>query len=212
MLPIQKIIAGPAGNLELLLEIPTVQTIKMLGIVCHPHPLYEGSMHNKVVTTLARVFNHLGAISVRFNFRGVGKSEGQYADGVGELADLHAVIAYIQREYPEHQLSLAGFSFGAYIAACVAIEVQPAVLITIAPAVHHQDFKQLAELHVPWIVVQGEADEVVPPGEVFAWLESLPRQPVIVRMPGVGHFFHGKLLELRETLIKLLTPIVSKLT
>src|SRR5262245_40080691 len=108
MKPAQKIIAGPAGNLELLIEVPDTPT-NMLGIICHPHPLYEGSMHNKVVTTLSRVFSHVGAISVRFNFRGVGKSEGQHAYGVGELDDLRAVIRSMQQEYPEHCLLLAGF-------------------------------------------------------------------------------------------------------
>lgn len=202
-------IAGPAGNLETVLEEPYTSQKKLVAIICHPHPLYEGSMDNKIVTTLVRVFQRLDIVAVRFNFRGVGQSEGEHGYVTGELADLRAIIEWVRLHYPDYKLILAGFSFGAYIAAKVATEITPVALITIAPAVNHNDYKNLPEIHFPWIVVQGEADEVVPPQEVFAWLQTLASQPVIIRMPGVGHFFHGQLIALRTRIVEALESLLK---
>ena len=113
---------------------------------------------------------------------------------------LRAVIAWAQEHYPDHELVLAGFSFGSYIATKVATEISPAALVTIAPPVHHNDFESLPMIDFPWIVVMGDADEVVPPDEVFDWLKRLSRPPILLRFEGVGHFFHGKLIPLREEL------------
>lgn len=202
-------IPGPAGNLEAEIEVPSISSDKkLLAIICHPHPLHQGTMNNKVVTTLARVFERFGAITIRFNFRGVGNSEGQHGYSVGELDDLRAVIAWANRQYPDHLLLLAGFSFGAYIATKVATEVHPLALITVAPAVHHAPYEELPVITFPWIVVQGEADEVVPVEQVNAWLATLKPQPIIIRFPDVSHFFHGQLLTLRDTLIETLKGIL----
>ena len=202
-------IPGPAGNLEAVIEPPFTSARKLLGIVCHPHPLYQGNMNNKVVTTVTRVFQRLDIVPIRFNFRGVGASEGTYGDSIGEQADLRAVIKWLQSQFPDYTLLLAGFSFGSYIATKVATEVNPEVLITIAPPVHHNDFNSLPPIHFPWIVVQGEADEVVPPEAVFAWIDSLPIKPILIRMPEVSHFFHGHLIALRDLLISELNRILN---
>lgn len=200
-------IPGAVGLLEAIVENPFVSPKKLLGIVCHPHPLYEGTMYNKVVTTVVRAFQRLEIVPLRFNFRGVGKSEGEYGNVVGELDDLRAVINWAKEHFPEYKLILAGFSFGSYIATKVATEVKPVALITIAPPVHHNDFAALPPIDFPWAVVQGAADEVVPSEQVFSWVAGLAKKPVLFSMPGVGHFFHGQLIELRDGLINWLKPI-----
>jgi uncharacterized protein len=203
------LIPGPAGNLEISLEKPQVITSNFVGIACHPHPLYDGTMNNKVVTTLSRAFNHLGLVSIRFNFRGVGKSEGEYAYGIGEVEDLRAVIEWSRQQFPGNRLLLAGFSFGSFIAAKMATEVMPEILILVAPPVHYDNFKDLTYFPFPTLVVQGENDEVIQSQEVFAWVDRLSPQPKLIRMPGVGHFFHGKLIELRDSIFAFLKPIIT---
>jgi alpha/beta superfamily hydrolase len=202
ILPSSFFIKGPVGNLETIIEPPSVSPKKIIGIICHPHPLYEGTMHNKVVTTLVRAFQKLGVTAIRFNFRGVGKSEGAYAEGIGEAEDLFAVVNWVKNQYPDNQIWLAGFSFGSYIAACVATKIHPQQLILIAPPVHHFGFVDLPEMHYPCMVVQGEEDEVVPPQKVYAWVNSLRNPPQLFKLPNVGHFFHGHLITLRELLVK----------
>jgi alpha/beta superfamily hydrolase len=194
-------IKGPVGNLEAILEQPKTPPQNIVGIVCHPHPLYEGTMHNKVVSTIVRAFLQLGVTTIRFNFRGVGKSEGSYAKGVGEVEDLLAVIRWAQAEFPENKIWLAGFSFGSYVAASAATSIQPAQLLLIAPPVHHFDFAHLPEMKYPCIVIQGEEDEVVPPKAVFDWINNLKTPPKLIRLPHVGHFFHGQLIPLRDLIV-----------
>lgn len=202
-------ITGPAGVLQTVIETPFISPKKLIGIVCHPHPLHEGTMNNKVVTTVIKAFQRLEIVPLRFNFRGVGASEGQYGHVTGELEDLNAVISWVRNHYSDHKLILAGFSFGSYIAARVATEVKPVALISIAPPVHHNPFEDLPDASYPWLVIQGEADEVVPANEVFSWIETRSNRPELLKMADVGHFFHGKLIELREALIEWLTPIVN---
>lgn len=197
-------IPGPAGELEALLEKPSSPEKKIIAIICHPHPLHGGTMNNKVVTTLVRACQALGAIAIRFNFRGVGASEGSYDQAQGEQDDLKAVITWATDKYPDYQLWLAGFSFGSYIAARVATQIKAAQLISIAPPVQNFDFQSLPTLECPWLVVQGEADEVVSAEAVFEWLASRPEEPQLIKMPGVGHFFHGQLIELREAITQAL--------
>src|SRR5262249_40631821 len=106
-------IEGPSGQIEALLYVPS-QSFEKIAVMCHPHPLYGGTMHNKVVHMLAKTFQELNAATIKFNFRGVGKSAGHYANGEGEMNDLISVINWMQNEYPHRSLSLAGFSFGTY--------------------------------------------------------------------------------------------------
>jgi alpha/beta superfamily hydrolase len=191
-----ELIDGPVGKLEVICEKPHGEK-KGIGVVCHPHPLFGGTMHNKVVTTLAKTLQHAGLTTIRFNFRGVGRSEGVYGEGDGEVADLLAVVDWLEESNPQQPLWLAGFSFGAYIAARASTEIEVHQLITVAPPVQNFPMKTLPPILCPWILVQGEKDDVVPSQEVLAWAESREPKPVILRFPEAGHYFHGQLTELR---------------
>jgi len=197
-------LAGPAGQLELLLETPTDGDgagAHAFGVVCHPHPLYGGTLDNKVVWTLARAFVELGAPALRFNFRGVGASAGGYDAGGGETADALAVIAYGRESFPHAVLWLAGFSFGAAVALRAALAARPALLITVAPGITTIDVSAAASPACPWLIVQGDADDVVSPAAVIAWAGKLSPPPELKLLPGAGHFFHGRINELRDTVL-----------
>lgn len=195
---------GPAGELEAIISPPAAELAPVISIICHPHPLHGGAMQNKVVSTLARAFYDLGIWSIRFNFRGVGKSEGQYDEGRGEVDDLLAVAVWAKQQFPTHAIWLAGFSFGAYIAMqgathpALATEVKQ--LVTIAPAVTHFEFSPAVPISCPWLLIMGEADEVVPVGAVKAWVAQQSAKIQAIYLPEVGHFFHGHLVDLRERL------------
>lgn len=189
---------GPVGKLEAL----TTQGEKPItAIICHPHPLFDGTMHNKVVYTLARAFKDMEISTVRFNYRGVEKSEGSYGEGVGETDDLLAVIEWVKKVKPADNIWLAGFSFGTYVVTRAAQTFLPQQLVTIAPAVSLFDFTALKRPNCPWLIVQGEQDEVISPQAVFAWAETLTPPAKLIRMPNTGHFFHGQLVELRKILV-----------
>jgi alpha/beta superfamily hydrolase len=158
-------------------------------------------MDDKVVTTVARALQETGISTVRFNFRGVGASTGTYDQGVGETADADAVASWGTERWPGRTLVAAGFSFGAYIALRLAQLRALRHLITIAPAVQQFDVSGLAVPRCPWLVVQGDADDVVDPAAVVAWVKGLDPKPRLVVLPGVGHFFHGRLRELRDTVV-----------
>ena len=196
------ILSGPAGDLEVL-TAPSkedVFSVPIIAFICHPHPLYGGTMHNKVVSTLARAFANLGIATVRFNFRGIGKSAGSYAEGEGELDDLLALVDWAKNIHPNHKIWLSGFSFGAGVSAHAATKIIPAQLISIAPPVPRFGLPELPPVLCPWLVVQGEADDVVIPADVYAWVETRQPKPQLIRMPGAGHFFHGQLMDLRQQL------------
>lgn len=184
-------IAGPEGLIEGALDAPAGQPAA-IAVVCHPHPLHQGTMHHKVVTTLARAFARLGAVAVRFNYRGVGRSVGSYADGVGERVDALAVVAWARARWPGLPLYLAGFSFGGAVALAVATRAAPKGLIVVAPPIDRlpADFALPA---CPWVVVHGRADEVVPVQPVIDWSRALAHPPRLVLPEDVGHFFHGRL-------------------
>lgn len=195
------LIPGPAGELELITTFPKEAIKSIVGVICHPHPLYEGTMHNKVVTTLARGFDLLGLPTIRFNFRGVGKSEGTYGDTLGETDDLLAVINWANQALPNHKLWLAGFSFGAYVAANVANQMEANQLISIAPPVNHFNFSHFSSIDCPWLVIHGDRDEVVPLSDVEEWAAHPPSPITFKVIKEASHFFHGKLIELREILL-----------
>jgi alpha/beta superfamily hydrolase len=166
--------------------------------VCHPLPTEGGTMHNKVVTMTARALRECGATTVRFNFRGVGRSEGSFDEGRGEADDLRAVVAWARAQHPGKQLWLAGFSFGAYVSLKMAAELQPALLLSIAPPVGRSwDFSGIEAPACPWLVIQGEADEIVDAQAVKTWAEAQQPPPELVLMPDTSHFFHRKLMDLR---------------
>lgn len=201
------LLEGPAGQLEVLTTYPeTPRTPPVVAVICHPHPLFGGTLNNKVITTLARSFHTMGLNTVRFNFRGVGKSQGQYDQGIGEIKDLLAILRWLNNVYSTPAIWLAGFSFGAYIAARGAKEWPVERLICVAPPIENFPFKTLPPFSCPWFVIQGDKDEIVSPQAVFSWIDSLANPPTVLRIKNASHFFHGQLVELRERLITTLTP------
>jgi alpha/beta superfamily hydrolase len=193
-------IEGPAGALEAVVEEPAAAG-SSYAVVCHPHPLYGGTMDNKVVTTVARALNDAGISTVRFNFRGVGASAGAYGEGVGETADADAVASWGAQRWPGQALILAGFSFGAYVVLRLAQPRVPRYLIAVAPALELFDAFGMAAPRCPWLVVQGDADEVVDPATIINWVNGLDAKPRLVVLPGAGHLFHGRLRELRDAVV-----------
>ena len=189
-------INGPSGNLELVVSEPQENPVG-LAIVAHPHPLYGGTLDNKVVQTLAKSFLSLGYVAVRFNFRGVGKSDGVYDEGKGELDDFYAVHKYASERYAPQKLILAGFSFGTYVVSVAAKTISPDKLVLIAPAVG-----KFAVENVPdnTLVVHGEQDDVVLLTDVYDW--ARPQHLPVIVFPGAGHFFHGDLIRLRNVVRK----------
>ncbi len=195
------LVPGPAGVLEGVLGLPRGRVCAgRAGILCHPHPLYGGSLHNKVVHMAARALVEAGIPVLRFNFRGVGRSEGHYDEGRGETADLIAARDWLAGRFPDARLCLGGFSFGAWVAFRAAAKLAPAALLQIAPPVNHFSFAGIPEPDCPWVVLQGDADEVVPVARVREWVAGLGRPPELVVLAGAGHFFHGRLNDLRAAI------------
>jgi hypothetical protein len=198
----QKIsIRGPAGELEAILESPGDAGISGVAVVCHPHPQHGGTMHNKVAHTLARSFVRSNFAVLRFNFRGTEGSEGVYDNGVGELDDALAALAWIRQQKVEGPLWLAGFSFGAAIAVRAAVARDVDGLISVAPAIYRFAGNLDAQPDCPWLIIQGDEDELVEIDETVEWLDSLDPGPELLVVPGAEHFFHGRLHELREAVM-----------
>jgi alpha/beta superfamily hydrolase len=186
----------PAGRLETVIDDPETGRRGLL-LVAHPHPLHGGSLDNKVVATLARAANEAGWVSVRPNFRGVGMSDGSFDAGVGEADDLLAVARFVEASYPGLPWVLAGFSFGAFVQHRLRGQLPAARLILVAPAVTMYEFDPVP---MDTAVIYGDADEVIPPAAIRQWAE---RQGLAVKeIPGAGHFFHGKLKELKQAFLE----------
>jgi len=165
-------IPGPVGRLEALIELPAPDAGPpvLSCVICHPHPLFGGTLQNKVVHTLARTLRAAGGATVRFNFRGVGASEGTHDEGRGEIQDALAAVAWTRARWPGTPLVLAGFSFGGAVAIQAAAVAAPVWLITVAPAVDRIPLEQLELPNADWLVVQGDADDVVSPASVIPWM------------------------------------------
>lgn len=203
-------IAGPAGRIEVVVENPASPPIG-LAVVAHPHPLMGGTMDNKVVHTLVRAFVLAGWRAVRFNFRGVGQTEGVHDEGRGETEDMQAVLAH-HRDQAEARglpVALAGFSFGGFVAARAHAALSlpggaeggmaagtPSQLVLVNPAVRFG----LPGVPAHTLVVQGEQDDVVPLADVLDW--ARPQALPLTVVPGTGHFFHGQLALLRELVLR----------
>jgi alpha/beta superfamily hydrolase len=201
-------ISGPCGELEAAV-VDSAANSRFVAVICHPHPLQQGTMDNKVVTTIARAAARLGGTSIRFNYRGVGASAGQYDGGVGELHDLFAVVDWSRRMHdPSLPLVLAGFSFGGAIAYRAAEESNASVLITISPA-----YARIPASARPptcaWLLVQGGADDVIAPQEVLDWASAHAPAPQIHFMEDTGHFFHGKLPALGQHVAEFIATAAS---
>ncbi|PUE05836.1 MULTISPECIES: alpha/beta hydrolase [unclassified Limnohabitans] len=191
---------GEVGVIEALLDVPAGLQARGTAVIAHPHPLFGGTMHNKVVQTLARAFVQCGWQAVRFNFRGVGASAGQYDEGRGEALDMVRVIAQTAASGP---LALAGFSFGAFVTSHVVnmlgTERAPEKLVLVGTAASRFDVAPVPqELHARTLVLHGEQDDTVSLQSVMDW--ARPQSLPITVIPGVSHFFHGQ-LPLLKTLV-----------
>jgi len=183
----RELVAGPAGKIECAVDEPAAAS-RGVALVAHPHPLFGGTLDNKVAQTLARVFVELGYTAWRPNFRGVGASEGAHDEGRGELEDLAAVLAHAKSDKPV----LAGFSFGAAVQARLALRVKPERMVLVGIAVKHQETPPVP---ADSIVIHGEEDTTVALADVLAW--ARPQDLPVVVVPGADHFFHRRLHILR---------------
>ena len=189
---------GPVGRLQAILDSPDEGVTTGAAIVCHPHPQHGGTMHNKVAHTLARSFVRSGFVTLRFNFRGTEDSDGQYDEGVGELGDALAALSWLRERNPEGPIWLGGFSFGAAIAVRAAVATDVSGLITVAPAIYRFAGKLDGQPRCPWLVIQGDQDELVDVDETIAWVNSLEPGPELIVLSGAEHFFHGRLNDVRH--------------
>jgi alpha/beta superfamily hydrolase len=194
-------IPSAIGGLEGVLEFVEGTPPRAVAVVCHPHPLFGGTMHNKVVFRTAEAFQQAGFATLRFNFRGVGGSSGAHDDGRGEQDDARAAIDYLVALYPDVPLALAGFSFGG----AVCLELGPAdprvrLLWAVAPGVGRRDFSLLALSDRPKGVVQGTADDLCPMPDLEAAWPGWAEPKALYRVEGAGHFFEGHLPEMQAAL------------
>lgn len=198
-------IDGPSGPLEAVLDTP--QPAKAgIAVVCHPHPLHGGTLTNKVAHTLARAFNQAGVAALRFNFRGVGRSAGEHADGVGERDDAIAAVRHARARHPDGPLYLGGFSFGAAVATQIADATDPVALVTVGLPVARLG-ADLALPRCPWLIVHGADDELISTAELTAWRERYAPGAQLDVIDAAPHFFHGRLTVLADTVVEFLDGI-----
>jgi uncharacterized protein len=198
---------GPAGNLEAVLWTPPATAPGMAALVCHPHPLFGGTMHNKVVFQAAKALDSLGIAVLRFNFRGAGLSEGVHDKGRGELDDVRAALQFLAGEFPGTPLLVAGFSFGCWVGLRVGCEdARVEKLIGIGAPVNNSDFSYLEECVKPKLFVHGSNDEHGDVEKVREMVASLPGENELVVVDGVDHFLTGKIEELGKAIRDWLQP------
>ena len=197
-------LAGPAGQLEALLEEPEFDEPREAMLVCHPHPAHGGTMHNKVVYRLARGLRRSGAAVLRFNFRGVGRSEGVYDQAVGELEDARAALAWLRDRYPALPYSLAGFSFGSRIILRLGCALEGAArLIAVGVPTWREDSTYLSKCATPKVFVQSTSDEFGPSEALNLLYENFAGPKRLIYIPAEDHFFKGSLEDLEETIAAL---------
>ena len=197
-------IIGAAGNLEGIAHLPDAEA-RAIAVVAHPLPTMGGTMENKVVTTLAKTFAELGFTALRFNFRGVGNSEGEFDEGDGEVEDVLSVVRHARQEYGDLPLILSGFSFGGYVQARAAQQLHPQRLVLVAPAVGRFAPSTTLRTGMPLVphntlLIHGEQDEVVALADVMDW--ARPQHLPIVVLPEAGHFFHGRLHQIKQLVLQ----------
>jgi len=188
-------IDGPVGNLEAVVNDPGEQR-SGIALIAHPHPLFGGTLDNKVVHTLAKAFFELGYVALRPNLRGAGKSQGNFDEGKGETQDMLAVAEYAKGQFGDLPLALAGFSFGAFVQSCVIKQLPAEKLVLVAPAVERFD---VGNVPANTLVIHGDRDDVVPLAAVLAWAQ--PQELRVMVLPGAGHFFHGRLPQLKQIVL-----------
>jgi uncharacterized protein len=197
-------IDGPCGQLQALwLDTPDARGV---ALICHPNPVQGGTMLNKVVSTVQRTARDAGLATLRFNYRGVGTSAGSHDMASGEVDDAEAVARWLRAQYPELPLTLLGFSFGGFVAAALGgrLEAQGVTLdklFMLAPAVHRLNEENPPASHCPLVLIQPEDDEVIDPQTVYAWSAGLGRAHELLKVAECGHFFHGKLTDLKDLLL-----------
>jgi uncharacterized protein len=205
-------IPGPAGGLESLLEYDPTQKALLTAVVCHPHPLYGGTMHNKVVFRLARAAREAGLPTLRFNFRGVGASQGTHDKGVGELEDVRAALDYLSARFPGLPAAVAGFSFGSWVGLRAgAKDARVAALVGLGLPADSSDFSFLSGMTKPKLIVQGTRDQYGRREEVQAVFDMLSEPKRIHWVEGAEHFFTGKLEEVRHVVHAFLSNVVLRL-
>ncbi|MCJ8169649.1 alpha/beta hydrolase [Atopomonas sediminilitoris] len=202
------LIDGAVGPLQALYQ--PCEAPRAVLLICHPHPLFGGSMLNKVVSTVQRTARDLSLVTLRFNFRGVGQSAGEHAGGEGEIDDAAAALTWLREQHPTLPIYLAGFSFGSCVAACLAGRMESAGiaierLIMLAPPVERFSVDGRLPSRSRFTVIQPEDDEVVTPQRVYDWSARLAIEHELLRVPACSHFFHGKLVELKDLLLSRLS-------
>ena len=197
------LIDGPVGKLEALLEEPEDQSPNAAWLVCHPHPLHGGTMHNKVVYRIARGMRRAGAVVLRFNYRGVNRSEGKYDDGVGEIEDARAALEVLRSRYPELPFSLAGFSFGSRIILKLGCELADlSRLIAVGFPASYQDSRELGRCETPKVFILSRHDEFCPVPAMEAYFAALPGPKELIWVEARDHFFTGALDEFEEEVFR----------
>jgi alpha/beta superfamily hydrolase len=194
---------GGAGSMECLLDIPDGAPPRGIALVAHPHPLYGGTMDNKVAVTLARTFVALGYVAARFNFRGVGASEGVHDNGVGETDDMAVMLAHMQAKYPGIPVALAGFSFGTFVQAQLQqrliAEGRPAERLVLCGTAAHK--WPMPDVPADTILIHGEVDDTITLAQVMDW--ARPQDLPVIVIPGGDHFFHRKLGHIKKLVVQL---------
>jgi alpha/beta superfamily hydrolase len=204
-------LAGPAGKLEAVLWTPAGVPPNMAALVCHPHPLFGGTLHNKVVYQAAKGLDTLGLAVLRFNFRGAGLSEGRHDRGVGEVGDVHCALDFLGEQFPRTPLLLAGFSFGCWVglrAGCSDPRVMR--LIGLGAPVNSSDFSYLLQCVKPKLFVQGENDEFGSIAKLRELVGTLIGENQLIVVPGVDHFFAGKIESVGKAITEWLRPALAK--
>jgi len=192
------LLQGPVGDLEALIDHPEPDIARNItGIVCHNSAENGGSLHGKVVQIIERSLRELGLKTIRFNFRGVGLSQGCFDHGYGETDDLIAVSKWLRKVCPQDKIWFGGYGFGSYVSAkaCQKIPVQQ--LVSVAPVVEQYDFTALPMPECPWLIIQGNEDEAVSTDAVYHWVESLEPAPQLIQLDEADHTFHRRLMDLR---------------
>jgi alpha/beta superfamily hydrolase len=185
---------GPAGHLEALLEAPEDREPREAALICHPHPRYGGTMHNKVVYRTARALRNRGSVVLRFNFRGVGSSQGQHAEGIGEIEDARAALDWLRNRYPGLPYTLAGFSFGSRVILSLGCALKDAVrLVALGFPAKREAVGDLARCRVPKIFIQSTHDEHGPPAEMTAFYSQVSEPKELIWVEAEDHFFTGGL-------------------
>jgi alpha/beta superfamily hydrolase len=194
---------GPSGKLEALLEPPEDREPIEASVVCHPHPLFGGTMHNKVVHRIARGLRRRGSVVLRFNFRGVGRSEGEHGEGIGEIEDARAALDWLRHRYSDLPYSLAGFSFGSRVILQLGCQLQDPVRLVAVGFPVKSETAYLSSCTVPKFFVTSTGDQYAPRDQMEAIYASIAEPKNVIWIEAADHFFAGALDRLEEAIFSL---------